>query len=475
MHDIPRNFGEIPYGAIAPVSNIPDIPDLSGLPDIMPVHLSESVDPIPLVASDNRGVQGSEGSTEVVSIVEEMPANYIELHAELPGAGRVKHEVSKADYLPPPNPKIEEQIRHAIDAKGGKITFAEFMGISLYGEGGYYAASDTLAGEGDFVTAPEMHPAFSAAIANNLHGIWEEMGSPSRFDVIEVGGGNGTMTRSILEKSEEWPLLYATVNSVICDYSPGLVAKQRETAGDQPVQHVNATAEALPFREVEGVFLFNELADVMPVHRLIGRDGATKEIYVTYDQHGRLTEVEDTISAAVDDPFYTDRVREGVEVTASPAMKRWQEGMANALEKGYVITIDYAVTNPEGNPYAYQPRVFSNGLRQTNDAKLPLGDVGYAYLRPGTVDITASVDFDQLRAMGEQAGLRTVSESSQLDYLLKHGFGEEHRKVWKREVTDKGLTFLDDRAIGLAGARALLAEDSATFRNFRVLVQSKGI
>ncbi len=76
-------------------------------------------------------------------------------------------------------PRLVERIRSEI-AAGGPITFARFMELALYEpELGYYRTAAERPGRGgDFLTSPETHPIFGAAIARQLDEVHRRLGSP---------------------------------------------------------------------------------------------------------------------------------------------------------------------------------------------------------------------------------------------------------------------------------------------------------
>ena len=96
------------------------------------------------------------------------------------------------ENLTPAHRSIEAEIQ----AKG-PITFARFMEIALYGEHGYYT-SHVTAGS-DYATSPQMHPAFGALIAGYLYRAWEALNEPDPFHVIELGAGDGNLSKDIQE------------------------------------------------------------------------------------------------------------------------------------------------------------------------------------------------------------------------------------------------------------------------------------
>ena len=102
----------------------------------------------------------------------------------------------------PENP-LESLIIEEVRARG-PMTFARFMDLALYHEPwGYYSSGpERIGAGGDFYTSPVAHPAFGALLTVQLAGMWEMMGKPSPFHVVELGAGTGVMARDIIEYSD---------------------------------------------------------------------------------------------------------------------------------------------------------------------------------------------------------------------------------------------------------------------------------
>ena len=101
----------------------------------------------------------------------------------------------------PENP-LESLIFEEVRTQG-PMTFARFMELALYHEPwGYYSSGpERIGAGGDFYTSPVAHPAFGALLTVQLAGMWEMMGKPSPFHVVELGAGTGVMARDIIEYS----------------------------------------------------------------------------------------------------------------------------------------------------------------------------------------------------------------------------------------------------------------------------------
>ena len=76
------------------------------------------------------------------------------------------------------------------------------MELALYDPaGGYYRSAAARPGrDGDFLTAPETHPIFGAALARGIAEVWDRLGRPDAFVLREYGAGTGTLALAILDR-----------------------------------------------------------------------------------------------------------------------------------------------------------------------------------------------------------------------------------------------------------------------------------
>ena len=116
-------------------------------------------------------------------------------------------------------------------AKTGKITFADFMETCLYHPGlGYYTSPGRKVGaDGDFYTSSNVHRVFGRLIAREIHRMWQTMAEPARFDIVEVGAGNGRLAADVMDALAELdPAFYATLTLRLIEAEPTLQELQRK-------------------------------------------------------------------------------------------------------------------------------------------------------------------------------------------------------------------------------------------------------
>ena len=96
-------------------------------------------------------------------------------------------------------------IRSAI-RETGPLTVKEYMEICLYHEKyGYYMTKSPIGRQGDFITSPEISPVFGELIGVWLVNTWKTLGEPSKFSLVELGPGNGTLLKDIWIATAKWP------------------------------------------------------------------------------------------------------------------------------------------------------------------------------------------------------------------------------------------------------------------------------
>ena len=83
----------------------------------------------------------------------------------------------------------------------GPMTFADFMDAALYDpQDGYYTTKASIGFDGaDFLTSPELGPAFGRALARAAVDGWTGIGKPAPWDIVEAGAGRGILMRDLLE------------------------------------------------------------------------------------------------------------------------------------------------------------------------------------------------------------------------------------------------------------------------------------
>ena len=91
--------------------------------------------------------------------------------------------------------------------KSRNLPLDKFINLSLYNKKfGYYMKKNPFGKEGDFITAPNISRLFSEMIAIWIISFWQSLGSPKKFNLIELGAGNGEMMKVLIESFKNFPI-----------------------------------------------------------------------------------------------------------------------------------------------------------------------------------------------------------------------------------------------------------------------------
>jgi SAM-dependent MidA family methyltransferase len=380
----------------------------------------------------------------------------------------------------------------------GPITFARFMEVALYHPTlGYYAGGgegrEPLGWSGDYFTSSDVHPLWGWTIARQLYQMWDLLGQPARFEVIEPGAARGMLARDIWHFATQcapaWSnaLTYTLVDRASAESS--LYRRRIERlhselqtlqVPNQAVRVIGGNALADLPHEFTGCIVSNEVVDALPVHVLEKQEEGLAEVYVGLDSaSGHLIEVLGPPSSvelvgylgqvAVPWREYPPRWRCEVRLDTS----RWLREATEHLGQGYVLTIDYG--DLAAKLYTAARRRGTLAVYQHHQMRdRPLA-------QPGRQDITAHVDFSALIEAGHVLGLDTIGFTTQAQFLGRLGIQSEARALASRlypyadseRHTDRGQADYLRRASLLSAVSTLL--DTNGLGSFHVLVQQRGV
>ena len=366
----------------------------------------------------------------------------------------VRHAVDpEADALEA-DPALVARIRDEIE-QTGPITFARFMELALYEPGlGYYMTRRSTAGRtGDFLTAPEAHPIFGAAIGRQLAELWDIMGRPSDLTVREYGAGRGALIEGIVAG------LRADHSSLpdLLLYQPVELNEHRGAELRARLTSVQAGIRIEPANGTfEGVVLANEFLDALPVHLVEQRGGRLLEVLVGWHEEGGsfIEEVADPSTPDLARRLDAEGIRldEGQRGEICLALDGWLDEVAGSLRRGYVLVVDYGFEAQD----LYGPRHRAGTLLGYRGHRV----VDDPYAAAGMRDLTAHVDLTALVRGAEARGLSHLGTTTQAEFLVGAGASEILRRVQE----DPATTFDEYVALRSSLARMLDPRASGGFR-----------
>jgi SAM-dependent MidA family methyltransferase len=320
--------------------------------------------------------------------------------------------------------------------------------------------AERIGWSGDFYTSSDVHSFLGQALAKQARQIDALLGHPTPFTVVEMGAGKGLLARDFLQALlVQRDSLCERLRYVLVERSPAMRELQRQNLApwlDQPglVAWVE-NLESLAPGSVTGLFFSNELVDAFPVHRIQVTGGQAQELFVDYHD-GKFTEVLRPL-ATPQLATYLRRLKltlpEGYRTEINLLALEWMKQVAQTLDRGVVLTIDYGHTaqdlygpdRPRGTFLCYFHQMASEN----------------PFERIGLQDMTAHVDFSSLATAGGDAGLSVTGFTNQMSFLM--GLGIEDM-----------IAQLEPESPEFRAAIHLLKPEGMG-RTFKILVQHKGI
>jgi len=306
-----------------------------------------------------------------------------------------------------------------IVARGGAVPFDSFMDLALYHpDHGYYSSVSPRYGRAaDYLTAPTASRWYARVVGRLLRGV---AGANGPVRIIDLAAGDGSFLAGLTSS------LGATTAEVI----NGAVAVERSDAMRQKIlDRVGGSTVCCGDLSELGagpgptVMHASELYDANPVARAVGRNGAIRELWVAVDdgipiwsERAPREEVK---------AYFSDRevvLEEGQVAEANlGAVASHREALRVAGADGLMLVLDYGYETAR----LYNPR----GRRGGSLATFRRHRVGRdPFEAPGETDITAHVNWDDLRAAGREEGWVEVGLWPLAEFLVRAGLAAELEK-----------------------------------------------
>lgn len=303
---------------------------------------------------------------------------------------------------------------------------------------GFFTRGRGPAGRGDFITSPETGPLFGALVARALDRVWERLGRPVRFTVLEAGAGDGRLAREILRAD---PACGPALELVLVERAPAARAAIDARLSDvAPVR----VLDDLPTEPFTGVVLANELLDNLVVDIAERTATGWAEVRVGVEG-GQVVEVLGPLDDdALDLLPAPDAVPFGARLPVTRAAVAWIGRAAALLGTGSLLLLDYAAPEQVLAARGGWLRTYSEHRRGSDP-----------YEAPGSRDITTDVPLEPIRAAIARAGLHLAEESTQAAWLADLGLAdlvEEGRRIWEAGAARGDLAAIAGRSRAVEAA-----------------------
>ncbi len=323
--------------------------------------------------------------------------------------------------------KLEERIR-----REGTISLPQYMTACLGdGDHGYYTTRRPLGSAGDFVTAPEISQTFGELIGLWCAVVWQQMGSPARVNLVELGPGRGTLMGDALRALGVVPGFLAAVRVSLVEIGAGLRALQQQRLGSAPLATppmwyddvASLYFDDPAILDEPTIILGNEFLDTAPVFQFLRHDDGWLSRRVGLDGRGRLA--------------FTDLAGVAPAKPLRPRPDSSLDAWFNAARPGDIVTrAPYEMLDSDVLPWRRFAALFIDYGHTEPRAGDTLQAVrGHAFehplTSPGEADLSAQVDFAAVAARVARHGAATAVDgpTTQAEFLGRLGIMERASRL----------------------------------------------
>ena len=301
------------------------------------------------------------------------------------------------------------------------LSLDRYIEESLYNKKfGYYMKKDPFGKRGDFITAPNISILFSEMIAIWIISFWENLKRPKKFNLIELGAGNGEMMNVLINTFNKFPKFKDACNINILEKSKLLKKIQKKNIKNQNTRWLKNLNE---LNNSPSIFIANEFFDALPIKQFIKKNNKWHERYVKFTINKK--------PVYVDLPFDMQKFEKKINfkisykqkfIEYSPLAVNYLKNIIKKIKSnnGGVLIIDYGYTDNE----------IKNTLQAVSKHKYSdvLDDFGKS-------DITYNLSFSLINKIIKKLNLFNALITNQEKFLTKLGI------LQRAEILTKNMSF----------------------------------
>ena len=250
---------------------------------------------------------------------------------------------------------------------------------------------------------------------------WQSLGSPKKFNLIELGAGNGEMMKILIESFKNFSFFFNSCNFIIHEKSPSLIKIQKKKLYKSKVIWISKIQK---INKYPSIFVANEFFDALEIKQFKKKERLWFEKFVNLKNKKKIyfffkkiniKKIEKKIN------FNLSKNQNFIEY--SELGLNYLRNISNIIKKnkGGLLLIDYGYTNKK----------MKNTLRGISKHKFAniLNNIG-------NVDITHNINFDLFKKYIKNLRGLNNNLTTQKNFLIKLGIKQ------RAEIISKNQNFL---------------------------------
>ncbi len=307
--------------------------------------------------------------------------------------------------------------------KNYNLSLDKFIELSLYNKKfGYYMKKNSFGKEGDFITAPNISRLFSEMIAIWIISFWQNLGSPKKFNLIELGAGNGEMMKVFIESFKNFPLFLNSCNFIIHEKSPSLIKIQKKKLINSKITWVSKINK---IKKAPSIFIANEFFDAFAIRQFKKKKNIWYEKFVNLKNFNKASFFEKRVDIKKFEKNIKFKISHNQNfVECSELGLTYLKNISKIIKEntGCLLLIDYG----------YTEKKMKNTLQGVSNHKFAniLDNIG-------NVDITHNINFNLFKRFIKELGGLKTDLTTQKEFLLKMGIKQRAEIISKNQNFSK--------------------------------------
>ena len=296
---------------------------------------------------------------------------------------------------------------------------------------GYYSSKNPFGKSGDFITSPTVSNLFSEIVGIWLVSVWEKMGKPKIFNFVELGPGDGSLTKVIINTLKKFPELNKSIKIYLYEKSVFLKKLQKQNIDNKYIKWIKNFNS---IKKGPVIFFGNEFFDAIPIKQFFNVNNELSE--KCYSVKNKTDVIEKFIRGSKKDKaqiktFETLKKLKFIEfpkkgfLELNPIIKK-----INKLSGG-ILLIDYGYLNYNN----------SNTIQSVMGNKKISAETMLKNL--GKSDITSLVNFNLLKEYFLKNNLKVKKVVTQRFFLERMGI-IERAQILQKKRTNKEQKYMKE-------------------------------
>ena len=139
---------------------------------------------------------------------------------------------------------------------------------------GYYSSKFPFGKTGDFVTSPGISNLFSEMIGIWLISSWHTLGQPKKFNIVELGPGDGSLSKVLVKTFQKFPKFNDAVKIFLYEKSNFLIKLQKKKINSSKVKWIKKISK---INKGPVIFFGNEFFDAIPIKQFLRKKNSYYE------------------------------------------------------------------------------------------------------------------------------------------------------------------------------------------------------